>query len=221
MALTRSTRNHWRHHNRFYLALLLGAVVWAGSWLLDQQLRLMLAGDAFFAAYLTMMGVLAEGLDAEALRRRSAVEDEGILLIILLTLSAIVFSLVSLFGIFEQKIEPTPLMLVLSITSVPLGWLTLHIVLAFRYAHLYYAKGKEKGAGDAGGLKFPDTEEPCGWDFVYHSYVIGMTAQVSDVSTCSTQMRKLTWAHSVMSFFYNTVLIALAVNIAVQSAGGQ
>ena len=136
-------------------------------------------------------------------------------------MAAIVFSLVSLFVIFEQKDKPTPLVLALSIASVPLGWLTLHVVLAFRYAHLYYTKAKGKKAGDTGGLKFPDTEEPCGWDFVYHSFVVGMTAQVSDVSTCSTQMRKLTWAHSVMSFFYNTVLIALAVNIAVQSTGGQ
>ena len=219
MALTRSTHNHWRHHNRFYLSVLLGVIVWTASWTLGEQLRLVLAGDVFFAAYLTSMGLLAEGHGASALRRRSAIEDEGTTLIVLLTLAAIIFSLVSLFAIVDQKDKPDSLVLALSIASVPLGWFTLHIILAFRYAHIYYTQVKGQAAGDAGGLKFPDTDEPCGWDFVYHSFVVGMTAQVSDVATASTKMRKLTWAHSVVAFFYNTVLIALAVNIAVQGNG--
>lgn len=216
MALTRSTHNHWWHHNRFYLSALLGVAVWAATWVLGEQFRLVLAGDVFFAAYLISMGLLAEGLGASELRKRSAIEDEGIILIVLLTLAAIVFSLVSLFVIVDQTGKADPLVLALSIASVPLGWLTLHIILAFRYAHIYYTKAKGQASGDTGGLKFPSTDEPCGWDFVYHSFVVGMTAQVSDVAATSTKMRKLIWAHSVVAFFYNTVLIALAVNIAVQ-----
>jgi uncharacterized membrane protein len=218
MELARSTRNHWHHHSRFYLSVLLGIAVWGASFMLEQKLRLVLAGDVFYAAYLTMMGVLAHRLRVSDLRKRAAIEDEGILLIVVLTLSAIAFSLLSLFSIVDEE-KSAPLLLALSIASVPLGWLTLHAILAFRYAHIYYTKSGGKG-GDTGGLSFPETKEPGGWDFIYHSFVVGMTAQVSDVDVTSTAVRKLTWAHSVVSFFYNTVLIALAVNIAVQGGSG-
>jgi uncharacterized membrane protein len=103
---------------------------------------------------------------------------------------------------------------------VPLGWFTLHTVAAFRYAHLYYTKrgGGGNEPGDAGGLAFPETREPGTWDFLYYAFVVGMTAQVSDVQVLSTSMRRLTLAHSVTSFFFNTVLLALAVNIAASYA---
>ena len=109
--------------------------------------------------------------------------------------------------------------LVLSIASAPLAWAVLHVIAAFHYGHRYYADLDPGPAVlDARGLKFPDTEEPVVWDFLYYSFVIGMTAQVSDVQVTSLTMRKLTLVHGVISFFLNTVLIALAVNVAVALA---
>lgn len=216
MDISRSMRSHWLHHSRFYLSALLGILVWGAAIMFDEQQRLVLAGDVFYATYLMMMAVLAHNLTPAELRKRAAIDDEGVLVIVLLTLAAIAFSLLSLFGIVRETTSD-PLSLALSVASVPLGWLTLHALFAFRYAHIYYGKGDK--SGDRGGLDFPGTKEPSGWDFVYHSFVVGMTAQVSDVNALSTAMRKLIWAHSVLSFFYNTVLIALAVNIAVQSGG--
>lgn len=217
MALTRATRNHWRHHSRFYLSALSGIVVWAATWPLDRQMRLVLAGDVFYLAYLTSMAVLADRITIAEMRKRSAVEDEGGTLIVLITLAMIGFNLVSLFGIVEQEKKAQWMLLGLSIASVPLGWFTLHLMMAYRYGHLYYGKANGKNAHDAGGLKFPGTAEPTAWDFVYHSFVVGATAQVSDVDVTSTEMRKVIWCHSTVAFFYNAVLIALAVNIAVQS----
>lgn len=218
MEISRSIHSHWLNHNRFYLSALLGIVVWAAMFPFDERWRLLLAGDVFYVAYLIMMAVLAHRLQAAELRKRAAIGDEGMLLIVVLTVATIAFSLLSLFGIVEDE-KADPVLLALSIASVPLGWFTLHALFAFRYAHLYYRKAEAKQAGDWGGLEFPGTKEPNAWDFVYHSFVIGMTAQVADVNVLSTGMRKLTWAHSVLSFFYNTVLIALAVNIAVQNSG--
>jgi len=217
MNFSRSMRSHWLHHSRFYLSVLLGVIVWAVAFPLDERLRLVLAGDIFYAAYLMMAGVLAHSLRATELRQRAAVEDEGALIIVVLTLAAIGFSLLSLFGVVNEE-KSDVMLLALSIASVPLGWATLHTCLAFRYAHVFYVKARGKTQGDTGGLEFPGTKEPDGWDFIYHSFVVGMTSQVSDVDATNTAMRKLIWMHSVVSFFYNTVLIALAVNIAVQSS---
>ncbi len=223
MGLTRATRNHWRHHSQFYLSALLGIVVWGVTWTLDRQLRLVLAGDVFYLAYLSSMAVLVNRITIAEMRKRSAIEDEGGILIVLITLAAIGFGVVSLFGLFDRPQRADSLLLMLSIASVPLGWLTLHLIMAYRYGHLYYVRvdGKTGGAKghDAGGLKFPGTDEPTAWDFIYHSYVVGTTAQVSDVDVTSTVMRKVTWAHSTVAFFYNTVLSALAGNIAVQGGG--
>ncbi len=214
-----SSRNHVLHHARFYLSVLVGVVVWASAVTWESSgspVNLLLAGDAFFGVYVVLMTVLATRSTADELRRRARYEDEGIVLIILIALSAIALSIGSIFAVLAEPGHPGSLRLVLAIASVPLGWLTLHTILAFHYAFLYYTSAAAGGGDprDAGGLQFPETKEPTGWDFLYYSFVIGMTAQVSDVETASTAMRRLTLFHSIVSFFYNTVILALAVNVA-------
>jgi uncharacterized membrane protein len=187
--------------------------------MLQQALRLVVAGDALFACYLVSTGVLALRMTPGDMRRRSSYEDEGMILIVLLTLGAIALSLGSIFALVNAPSLRAPLLLALTVASVPLGWFTLHTLAAFHYAHLYYAKEADGGdPGDAGGLAFPATKEPATWDFLYFSFVVGMTAQVSDVQVLSTAMRRLTLAHGVTAFFFNTVLVALAVNVAASYA---
>jgi uncharacterized membrane protein len=211
---------HIRHHGRFYLAALTGIAVWwlAGLWL-PWPLPALIGGDAFFCIYLALMTRLAIRITPKGLRKRASEEDEGILLIVLLALAAIVFSLGSIFALLNRAATPGSAELGLAIASVPLGWLMLHTIAAFHYAHVHYLSSKPSDPEQSGGLEFPATREPGAWDFLYFSFVIGMTAQVSDVSVLTTAMRRLTLAHGIVSFFYNTVLLALAVNVAVTLAG--
>ena len=216
---------HFRQHSRFYLAALAGIAVWLGAWSLPWPLPPLIGGDAFFLVYLALMARLAVHTTPDGLRQRASREDEGIPLIVLLALAAIVFSLVAIFALMNRGGEPDPAELTLAVASVPLGWLMLHTIAAFHYAHLFYATSDEDepqseraDPKDAGGLNFPGTEEPGAWDFLYFSFVIGMTAQVSDVSVQTVGMRRLVLYHGVVSFFYNTVLLALAVNVAVTLA---
>ena len=208
---------HIRHHGRFYSAALAGLALWLTALALHWPLPPLAGGDAFFLIYLALMGRFALGVTPEGLRRRASVEDEGIPLIILLALAAVVLSLAAIFALLGRPDAPDPAELSLAVVSVPLGWLMLHTILAFHYAHLFYATEGED-VGDAGGLAFPNTREPAAWDFLYFSFVIGMTAQVSDVTVQSAGMRRLVLGHSIVSFFYNTVLLALAVNVAVTLA---
>ena len=99
-----------------------------------------------------------------------------------------------------------------------LGWFVLHTVMAFYYADLHYFDDPETTQDDDRDLEFPGCVLAGPWDFLYFSFVIGMTAQVSDVQVKTTAMRKAVLAHGVASFFFNTVFIAMAVNAAVSLA---
>jgi uncharacterized membrane protein len=206
---------HVRHHVRFYAAVVLGLAVWAALGTLAPAFRLVAAGDCFFGVYLATAGLFILRTTPADIRQRARYADEGIVIIVLFTLVAVVLSLWSMFVLLGLQHHPGVARFALTIASVVLGWLTLHTIFAIRYAHLYYARATE-GADrqDARGLDFPSTREPTLSDFLYFSFVIGMTAQVSDVQVLTRSLRRLILFHSVVSFFFNTVLLALAINIA-------
>ncbi len=197
---------------------MIGIAVWFSIYsIADVPLRFIIAGDSFFVVYLIITGIFMAGQTPERMRRRSDFEDEGILVITLITLTAVSLSLGAIFMVLHSH-GLKVMLIVFSLFSVPLGWLTFHTVMASHYAHLYYfPKRTGSKRNDMGGLEFPETKEPNSWDFLYYSFVIGMTAQVSDVQVSSTGLRRVTLLHSIVSFFYNTVLLALAVNVAVNS----
>lgn len=216
-----------RHHVRFLLAVAAGAAAWPLAFALTPALRFVVAGDVFFLVYLALMGAMMIDTTPDALRERARGEDEGIALIAVLTLVAIGFSMGSVLAVLNTGEGPDGLWLALAVASVPLGWLTLHTLAAHHYLLLFYApeaaEGEAEGgpaAKEKGGLDFPGGEAPVAWDFLYFSFVIGMTAQVSDVVIVSAPFRRVVLAHSVASFFFNTVLLAFAVNVAVTQAGG-
>ena len=98
--------------------------------------------------------------------------------------------------------------------TIALSWAAVHTTFALHYAHEYYRGAKP------GGLQFPSGDEhehADYWDFVYFSFVIGMTAQVSDVGITDKTIRRTATAHGIISFIFNTALVALMVNIAASA----
>jgi uncharacterized membrane protein len=209
--------HHFTRHMWFYLALLLGVILWAALRGLEGPLRLALAGDLFFATYLLAAGLRMVGASPDSIRKQAVRDDEGILVIILLTVASVVLSFVAIFGLVNAPGSRHLGLFLLSLAGVPLGWLTLHTVMTWHYAHLFYAPG-DGDRKDKGGLEFPGTGEPVMSDFLYYSFVVGMTAQVSDVQVSGRGLRRLTLLHGVISFFFNAVIVALAVNVAIGQA---
>lgn len=104
----------------------------------------------------------------------------------------------------------------LSIGSVGCAWFLIHTIFAFRYAHLFYTCETQEKAitkKHRGGLLFPNDKTPDYLDFAYFSFVIGMTFQVSDVQVTSSTIRRLALMHGLLSFLFNTVILALSINI--------
>jgi uncharacterized membrane protein len=209
-------QTHFRHHARFYVAALLGLSVGIALWMRGSDVALVAAGDVFFAAYLGSTWFVAARATPKGLRKYAGDDDEGVGLIFVLTFAAIAVSLTAILLLLRQSESRDAPHIAITIASVPLGWLMLHTLMAFRYAHLYYAPTDGR---DARGLDFHAKEEPAGWDFLYHAFVIGMTGGVSDIEVQSVAMRRLATVHGIVSFFYNTVILALTVSV-VASKGG-
>lgn len=206
----------WVRHSRFLLAFGLGLAMLAITTALglDLMLRALLAVNSFFLSYLMLMLALTVTTSPEDLRRHSEQDDEGITLILFLALGSVAIALTSVILVLSDTAHTT-LQEVLALSAVPLGWAMLHMLLAYRYANLYYTPDPDAG------LEFPGPEDAVRetWDFVYFSFVIGMTAQVSDVTVTSAQIRRTVLFHGIGSFFYNTVILALAVNAAIAMSG--
>ena len=102
----------------------------------------------------------------------------------------------------------------MSLVAVVSSWMLVHTVFGLRYAHTFY--GDPDGAAGAqqhaGGLEFPECRSPNYMDFAYFSFVIGMTFQVSDVQITSREIRQLVLLHGMLSFGFNTVILALTIN---------
>jgi uncharacterized membrane protein len=199
---------HLHHHGRFYAALAAGSLGYGVFTLADPAIAPAAGADSFFLAYLAA-SAFRLGATHQDLRRKAAVADEGILIVVLLTLAAIVLSVTGIFLALGRSHLMTAPEFVATLLGAPLGWLTLHVVSAFHYANLHYADGVPENMRP---LEFPATPAPGMWDFLYFSFVIGMTAQVSDVQVRTARMRRAVLAHSTVSFLFNTVLIAMAVN---------
>jgi uncharacterized membrane protein len=214
--LQQRINGHLRHHGRFYAAAVLGAAVYAAMNLAHVSVAAAAAGDTFFAVYLAASAWLLHNSTKADVKSRAEMEDEGIMIVIVIALAAVTFNVAGIFVVLNQEHRPDLLSLMVVLAAAALGWCMLHTISAFHYANLYYfASAKETSEQP---LEFPGTEEPDLWDFFYFSFVIGMTAQVSDVQVRTTAMRRAVTGHSVVSFFFNTVLIAMAVNAAVASA---
>ncbi|MCX7286144.1 MAG: DUF1345 domain-containing protein [Rhodobacterales bacterium] len=199
-------------HRRFYSAFAIGGLVVVLAWMqgFGPVLSLLAGMNSFFLLYLLLMARLAASLDAGTLRQHAAQDDEGMTLITLLALVAVVGSLTAIVVVLNTDGASLGTRIA-ALSCLPLGWTTIHVLAAFHYAHLHYQ-------GSTPGMTFPGKADPGIWDFLYASFTIGMTAQVSDVEVTTTPMRRAVLLHGVASFFYNTGLLALAVN-AVVTAG--
>jgi uncharacterized membrane protein len=163
--------------------------------------------------YLALVYSLIAKSKSRDAAERAASQDEGRVAILILTVLASLATVAAI--IFElsgsHKTDPQVGQMVLAVLTILSAWGFIHTIFALHYAHEYYG---ERGGKKNSGLKFPDDEDPEYWDFVYFSFVIGMTAQVSDVAITSKQIRQTVTAHSIVSFLFNVSILALTINIA-------
>lgn len=207
-------------HVQFALAAAIGIVALLLALMLGAPLPYSIGANLFFAAYTLLVLVAMPRLTVRYLSKNARATDLPVLLIFAVTLLVIGLAIGSLFQLINQKAAAHPLEVLFAMLSIPLGWFTIHAMAALHYAHVYWMDGDEidektRKKNPVGGLDFPGGKRPEGWDFLYFATVIGMTAQTADTGITTSRMRQVVLVHSILSFFFNTVIVAAAVNLAV------
>jgi uncharacterized membrane protein len=101
----------------------------------------------------------------------------------------------------------------LAFLTVAASWFTVALIFALHYAHEFYSPADCTADGVAGGLVFPGGDEPDYWDFLHFALVIGVAAQTADIGFASKGMRRTGTIHCVLAFVFNTVVLALTINL--------
>ncbi|MGA9089541.1 MAG: DUF1345 domain-containing protein [Bradyrhizobium sp.] len=199
---------------RTFFSILIGIVVF---FLLPDSLRLvtrlLIFWDTFVALYLLLVYIMVWRSGLSHIKRNAVLQDDGRFLILMMTALGAFASLAAIVSELGEAHRATP-ELVFATLTIALSWAAVHTAFALHYAHDYYRGAKP------GGLQFPSGDQQDHadyWDFVYFSFVIGMTAQVSDVGITDKTIRRTATAHGIISFVFNTALVALMVNIAASA----
>jgi uncharacterized membrane protein len=200
-------------------AAVAGATLLALPGALRFSTRLLIAWDLGTLLYIGLIVIMMRRSNVEDIRTRAAGNDENRFTILLLivgasmaSFAAIVVELVN--GRTAGVLQAGPMGL--AGATVLLSWTFTHFVFAMHYAHEFYACVDRK---ERQGLKFPGETEPGYADFLYFSFVIGCAAQTADVDVTAPGMRSIVLVHGVVSFLFNTAILALTINIAAGLIG--
>ncbi len=181
----------------------------------DIKSRVILGWDTFCLSLIVLSWILFFTTTNDELCVVVEQQDDGLKVIFMIVLVAICFSLFGTLLLLNSKAESTFNKIfhtAVSLSPIVLSWILLHTIFAIRYAHLYHDHNKLNTGSRIGGIDFPTKEKPDYVDFAYFSFVIGMTFQVSDVVVSSRVIRRFVLMHSLISFVFNTIIVALTIN---------
>ena len=202
---------------RLFLAALIGI---AAMLLMPKSLavetRAIIAWDVMNTSFMALIFHLFTVQKSEDMASDAAAQEEGEWTIFWIIVGAVTASFAAIIYEFSSSKDlpaaERRLHVALVAYTLLASWLMTHVVFAMRYAHEYDETARGHTSIDK-GLDFPGDLEPDYWDFMYFSLVLGMTFQVSDVEITSRTLRRLATAHGLLGFLFNTVIIALTVNI--------
>lgn len=202
---------------KLFICLLLGVIAYvitpSG---VESLIRLMIGWVTFSLSMVVFGWITFFKTTAKQIRAQAKVQDENRVVIFIIILIATLAAMTAVILLIITKTEHSSnsqFKIPIAVTGMLLSWLLIHTTFTLRYAHIFYGNHEEKPDTHAGGLEFPKDDKPDYLDFAYFSFNVGMTFQVSDVEVSSKRLRKLVLLHSLISFFFATIMIALTINL--------
>lgn len=155
--------------------------------------------------FLSLMLVMMFRATLATMHTRARIQDEGKWTVLVLSLCVAAVVLFALSHELHAAKDKSFGDIALASSTIFLAWLFVAVVFAQHYAHSWHLK--------PGQLIFPGTETPDYLDFAYFSVVVSMCCQTSDVVITSSAFRRLVMLHSIVSFFFNVIIIAITVSV--------
>ncbi len=183
---------------------------------IDVLTHVMIGWDIFSVCMIIMTWITFFITSAKQIRIQSKVQDPNrsiIFIIILICTLASFLTVLLLIVTKKDGDDGASWRLPIAVAGMLFSWILIHTTFTLRYAHIFYGDHKTNPNTHAGGLEFPGDELPDYLDFAYFSFVLGMTFQVSDVQITSKRFRRLALLHGLISFIFDTTMIALTINI--------
>lgn len=177
--------------------------------------RIIVSWDAFCLPMIVLSWILFFTTKQNELCDIVENQDENLETIFSIVLVAVVLSIVGALALMTEKNDTSDnksLHTLILLSPILFSWILLNTIFTIHYAHLYHYSGKLALGEEAGGIDFPGKQEPDYVDFAYFSFVIGMTFQVSDVTISSKIIRRYVLLHGLISFVFNTIIVALTIN---------
>lgn len=208
------------HHRLFIATTIALLVAFAVHGHLSVPVQLVVIWDAFSASVLATAWVRIVTARPRESLRTAKLQDSSRVTIFLFVLAGVIASVFAVGHLLGSAHARHGALLVATTTlafcTLIGSWGLLHTLFTLRYAHLYYgdADGDPETPEHRGGLDFPGETAPDYLDFAYFSFVIGMTCQVSDVQISGRAMRRMALLHGWLAFGFNTVILAISINIA-------
>jgi uncharacterized membrane protein len=205
-------------YQKLLISLLCAVSCYAATHVLhiSSSTRIILSWDVFAVAMITMSWLLFFNTTAAQQREIVKRQDDDIRVIFGIVLIAVCISLIATVLLIlstDESVFDRDLRTIVTLAAVTASWILLHTIFTIRYAHLYHNYDNPEAGIEGGGIDFPNAEKPDYIDFAYFSFVIGMTFQVSDVTISSKMVRRYVLMHSLISFVFNTIIVALTVNV--------
>jgi uncharacterized membrane protein len=174
---------------------------------------LMISWDSFNLVLIIISWITFFKTSSQQLCVLASKQDETLpasFIIVLISLCFSFFGTIVLLMFRNSVLIDKQLHIIVSLIGVGLSWVLLHTMFTLRYAHLYFILDDKNKT--AGGIDFPNETNPDYIDFAYFSFTIGMTFQVSDVTTSSKRIRQFVLVHGLIAFIFNTLIVALTIN---------
>jgi uncharacterized membrane protein len=195
------------------------AAAWVNPAHSQWWLRGLAGWDAASLTLVTLAWTIIMKADASQTRLRAGEDDPGRSVLFLIGVGSSLISLLAA-GMVLRLVKTLPpheeaFWTTLAFAAVVLSWTATHTAYTLRYANLYYRARAGRPAGECECLEFPGGKDPADIDFAYFAFTVGMCFQVSDVVVATTLMRREVLVHAVLSFAYNTTIVALALNLAI------
>ena len=206
MSFVPKSLHHLVRRPRLLIAGAIGVLIFAG--LVGYQppaFAGLIAFNVAAAIFLVLIGILTTRANTVSMRHRARIQADNKWVVLLASLSVAAVVIIALYSELHAAKDKSLGTIVLASATILLAWLFVATMFAQQYAHDFYMS--------AGQMVFPGTEHPNYWDFTYFAVVLSMCCQTSDVAVTSTNMRRLVMLHSVVSFFFNVIIIAITVSV--------